>query len=328
MVRIGKAEIIVKTLNNRKIIPILLSLMMILIAIPSLAATDETPVLLGTTENFAVLTGSTITNTGTTTISGDAGADVGLAPGTSITGAAGPAPDFITLLDGGLYYTGTDPVAVQAKTDLVDAYDDAAGRTPVTTTETELGGKILIPGVYHAASGTFGITGTLTLDAQGDPNGVFIFLMDMTLTTASDSVVSIINSALYCRVFWKVGSSATLGTNSTFVGHIFAYDSITATTGAYINGQLLARTGAVTLDSNTIINVICATLPTPTPTATVTATATLPTATIRVQTIPLPKTGDNSGNTSWLSLLTISAGALLIVTGIIRYSHRQQKMKP
>ncbi len=140
MVRIGKAEIIVKTLNNRKIIPILLSLM-ILIAIPSLAATDETPVLLGTTENFAVLAGSTITNTGTTTISGDAGADVGLAPGTSITGAAGPAPDFITLLDGGLYYTGTDPVAVQAKTDLVDAYDDAAGRTPVTTTELSLAAK-------------------------------------------------------------------------------------------------------------------------------------------------------------------------------------------
>ncbi len=308
-----------KTSSRRKIIPGLLSLSLILIPIPSLAA--QAPVMLGTTVNFAVLAGSAITNTGTTTISGDAGADVGIYPGTAITGK-GPGANQI-LLTGGVFHE-TDAVAQQAKIDLVTAYNDAAGRTPVTTIPTELGGQILTPGVYHAASGTFEITGTLTLNAQGDPDGVFIFLMDSTLTTASNSVVSIINSARYCRIFWKVGSSATLGTNSYFVGHILADASITATTGAEINGQLLARF-AVTLDSNIIINGYCGPYPTPTPTSAPTPT---PTATTSVTAVPIPRTSDDSGNASWLGLLALSAGALLIVTGIIQHAHRQRKMKP
>jgi uncharacterized repeat protein (TIGR01451 family) len=150
-----------------------------------------------------------------------------------------------------------DAVAIQAQSDLVAAYDDAAGRTPVTRISTELGGKTLKPGVYDSASGTFHITGTLTLDAEGDPNAVFVFKTVSTLITASGSRVNLVNSARYCRIFWKVGSSATLGTTSRFVGHIFALTSITVNTGATVQGQLLARNGAVTLHANTITNGLC-----------------------------------------------------------------------
>jgi len=121
----------------------------------------------------------------------------------------------------------------------------------------------LTPGVYNSISGTFQITGTLTLDAQGDPSAVFIFQTASTLVTASSSSVSLINSALPCKVFWKVGSSATLGTDSQFVGHLFALTSITANTGAVIRGQLLARNGSVTLDHNTITNNVCTITPLP-----------------------------------------------------------------
>lgn len=217
-----------------------------ILALPGVAAAAQAPVDLGTTENFAVLAGSTITNVGATTITGD----VGLHPGTAFTGQSS------VTLNGALHLT--DAVALQAKDDLVGAYNDAAGRTPVTRIPTELGGTTLKPGVYDSASGTFQITGTLTLDADGDPDGVFIFLTSSTLNTASNSRVSVINSARFCRVFWKVGSSATLGTDSHFVGHIFALTSISAKTGATVEGQLLARNGAVTLENNTITNGLCA----------------------------------------------------------------------
>jgi hypothetical protein len=150
-----------------------------------------------------------------------------------------------------------DSLASIAKDDLVTAYNDAADRTPVTTIPTELGGTTLAPGVYDSADGTFQITGPLTLDAQGDPDAVFIFKTASTLITASGSSIGLINNARPCRIFWQVGSSATLGTNSHFVGHIFALTSITAQTGATIQGQLLARNGAVTLDRNIVTNVLC-----------------------------------------------------------------------
>jgi hypothetical protein len=118
----------------------------------------------------------------------------------------------------------------------------------------------LKPGVYDSESGTFQITGTLTLDAQGDPDGVFVFLTESTLITAPDSSVALLNSARFCRIFWQVGSSATLGTNSHFVGHIFAMQSIAAQNGATVQGQLLARNGAITLERNTITNGLCATV--------------------------------------------------------------------
>jgi hypothetical protein len=256
-----------KTLRKIPNVSLLLTLFLaILLAAPATATAALPTVDLGTTSSFAVLAGSTITNTGPTTITGD----VGLHPGTAFTGQSS------VTLNGALHLA--DAVALQAKNDLVTAYNDAAGRTPVTRIATELGGKTLKSGVYDSADGTFEITGTLTLDAEGDPNAVFVFKTASTLITASGSGVSLLNGARFCRIFWKVGSSATLGTDSHFVGHIFAYASITATTGATVQGQLLAMTGAVTLDTNTIINGICAdTTPTTSPPTTSPPTTSPPT---------------------------------------------------
>ncbi|MDD2481090.1 MAG: ice-binding family protein [Lutispora sp.] len=240
-----------KKLSKMRSISMLLTLtLMVMVAVPTMVMADLQPTVdLGTTSSFAVLAGSTITNTGSTTINGDAGGNVGLHPGTVFTGQASATVSGAVYLD--------DATALQAKVDLVSAYDDAAGRTPVITIPTELGGTTLTPGVYDSASGTFQITGTLTLDAEGDPDGVFVFKTASTLITASDSNVDLINGARYCRSFWQVGSSATLGVNSHFVGHIFALISITADSGATVQGQLLARNGAVTLNNNTITNGIC-----------------------------------------------------------------------
>ncbi|MCE5285938.1 MAG: DUF3494 domain-containing protein [Pelosinus sp.] len=203
---------------------------------------------LGTAANFAILAGSGITNTGPTTIKGD----VGTFPTTTETG-------FSTVTIIGTNHAG-DAVTQGAKTDLVTAYNDAASRIPVTTVSGDIGGQTLAPGFYNSSS-SLGITGTLTLNAQGDPNAVFIFQIGSTLTTASSSSVVLINGAKACNIFWQVGSSATLGTGSTFQGTILALTSITATTGAVVNGRLLARNGAVTLDTNAVTVTICA--PTP-----------------------------------------------------------------
>ena len=195
--------------------------------------------------------------------------------------------------------------------------------------------------MYDSADGTFEITGTLTLNALGDPDGVFIFLTDSTLITAASSVVAVENGARFCRVFWRVGSSATLGASSTFVGHILAMTSITANTSATIQGQLLARNGAVTLQSNTIINGFCGLSPTPTPGGPATPTPTVttlslplatptatPTLTPTITVITLPQTGDTGGNSLWLGLLAVAAGALLLALGIVQYRHRQRRTKP
>jgi hypothetical protein len=222
-----------------------------MMALPAASSAAQPTVGLGTTSTFAVLAGSTITDTGSTVISGNAGGDVGLYPGTSFPGQA-----HVTLT-GAVHLA--DTIASVAEDDLVTAYNDAAGRIPVHTIPTELGGSTLAPGVYDSQSGTFQITGTLTLDAEGDPDAVFIFKTASTLITASYSSINLINDARPCRIFWQVGSSATLGTYSHCVGHIFALTSITANTAATVVGQLLARNGAVTLDTNTITNVLCST---------------------------------------------------------------------
>ena len=280
-----------KTLKEMRHVPLLLTLLLaFLLAVPATAMAAQPTVNLGTTSSFAVLAGSTITNTGPTTINGDAGGNVGLYPGTSFTGQAQ------VTLSGTVHLA--DSVARVAKDDLVTAYDDAAGRTPVTRIPTELGGTTLTPGVYDSADGTFQITGTLTLDAQGDPNGVFIFKTASTLITASDSNVNLINEARYCRTFWKVGSSATLGTGSHFVGHIFALTSITANTGATVQGQLLARNGAVTLDTNTITNGICATVTTTSTTSTSSTTSTTSPGSSTSTTAPGSSTTSTSSTTS------------------------------
>lgn len=230
------------------------------------ASNAETPVGLGSTTNFAVLAGSGITNTGPTTVSGSAGGDIGSSPTGTFTGDT-----LVTTT--GTKYTAVDSVVTAAQTALTTAYNDAAGRTSTGTVSADLGGQTLVSGVYTSAS-SLALTGNLVLDGAGDPNAVFIFQAGSTLTTASASSVSFINGAQACNVFWQVGSSATFGTSSSFAGHVLALTSITATTGATFNGQLLARNGAVTLDTNTITNNVCAAAPTPTVTATETATPT------------------------------------------------------
>lgn len=245
-----------KTLRGKKSAPLALIVLVIMIlSVPIMTMAAQPTVNLGTTSTFAVLAGSAITNTGTTVINGSAGGDVGLSPGTAFTGSTSAT------VSGAIHLA--DAAASLAKSDLVVAYDDAVGRLPVTRIPTELGGTTLTPGVYDSADGTFQITGTLTLNAEGDPDGVFVFKTASTLITAGSSNVVLRDGARYCRTFWSVGSSATLGTNSHFVGHIFAMESITANTGATIQGQLLARNGAVTLDSNTITNGVCDTVTAP-----------------------------------------------------------------
>jgi hypothetical protein len=152
----------------------------------------------------------------------------------------------------GINHAG-DATTQAAKNDLVAAYNAAAGQAVTQTVATELGSTTKGPGVYNSAAGTFTITGTLTLDGQGDPNAVFIFQAASTLITAASSNVVLINGAQASNVFWQVGSSATLGTSSNLLGTVLALTSITATTSATVSGRLLARNGAVTLDTNSIL---------------------------------------------------------------------------
>jgi ice-binding like protein len=207
---------------------------------------------LGTADSFAVLAGSTVTNTGASVISGD----LGVSPGTAATGFP-PG----TVSAGTVH--GADAVAQQAQRDLVIAYNDAAGRSSTGTISADLAGSTLTPGVYTSAS-SLGLSGALTLDAQGNPNAVFVFQAGSTLTTGSGSRVLLIGGAQACNVFWQVGSSATIGTGSAFIGNVLALTSISLTTGATLNGRALARNGAVTLDTNTITKAACAP-PTSTP---------------------------------------------------------------
>jgi len=160
-----------------------------------------------------------------------------------------------------------DAAALQAKNDLVAAYNAAAGRPTTATVPVELGGTTKTPGVYDSPAGTFGITGTVTLDAQGDPNAVFIFKAASTLITASASSVNLVNGARSCNVFWQVGSSATLGTYSILRGNVLALASITVTTGVTVDGRALARDAAVTLDTATITRATCVQPPVPTTTS-------------------------------------------------------------
>ena len=263
----------------------------------------------GTTTGFAVLAGTTVTNTGPTTISGSAGGDVGLFPGSSFTGST-------TVTMSGVPHLA-DAVANTAQTDLVTAFNDISAPTATIRATPELASQIVTPGTYATTAGTFANSGNLVLDAQGDASAVFIFQAASTLITSAGSNMTLANGAQACNVYWKVGSSATLGTNSTFIGKIMALTSITAESGASIQGQLLARTGAVNLNANVISNTSCVT-PTPTPTPVVTPTPT-PTPTPVVTPTPTPKpvgtvTGGKLPKTSspWYNLLALGAGLILL----------------
>lgn len=207
------------------------------LGLPSGAAAQ----LLGTAQGFAVLGGSTVTNTGPTVVTGA----LGVWPGLAVTGF----PPGVVI---GSIHMG-DAVAQQAQSDVTTAYNVLAGLAPTQNLSgTDLGGLTLTPGVYFFDSSAF-LTGTLTLDAQGDPNAEFVFQMGSTLITASNSAVNTINAASGCNVYWQVGSSATLGTQTAFEGNILALASITLNTQATImDGRALARNGAVTMDSNVI----------------------------------------------------------------------------
>jgi type VI secretion system secreted protein VgrG len=190
---------------------------------------------------FSVLGGSTVTNTGATTVNGD----LGVSPGSAVTGFP---PGIVT---GGTIHAA-DAVAAQAQTDLTTLYNSLAGMACNTDLSgQDLGGMTLTPGVY-CFSTSAQLTGTLTLDAQGNSGALFIFKIGSTLTTASASSVLLINGASSCNVFWQVGSSATLGTGTALRGSIVALTSITLNTAASVQGKALARNGAVTLDTNNV----------------------------------------------------------------------------
>ena len=198
-------------------------------------------ITLGSAQSFAVLGGQTVTNTGSTTITGD----VGVWPGSAMT-------DQVDISLSGAFHV-SDAVAQLAQSDLTSAYIDLAGR-PVTSTLTgqDLGGMSLAPGVYFFSS-LAQLTGTLTLDFGSTPNADFVFQIGSGLTTASNASVIVLNAGSTGAVFWQVGSSATLGTGTAFEGNIVALTSIWLGTGATIGcGRALARNGEVTMDTNTI----------------------------------------------------------------------------
>jgi hypothetical protein len=204
-------------------------------------AAGQASVNLGAAANFGVLAGTTVTNTGLTNVIGD----LGVSPGNAVTGFP---PGTVT----GTEHIN-DTTAAQAQTDLTTAYNDLAGRTGATLVSGNIGGQTLTPGLYKSTSSLEISSGDLTLDAQGNASAIFIFQIASTLTTTTDRKVILTGSTNAFNVFWQVGSSATIGTNSTFKGNILAYASITVTSGATLEGRALARTGAVTLDTNSVI---------------------------------------------------------------------------
>jgi hypothetical protein len=165
------------------------------------ASAAPAPVALGTAGAFAVLAGTTVTSAETVAGASTVNGDLGVSPGTAVTG-------FPPATLNGTLHAGDVPAA-GAHTDLATAYAYAAARSPATTIPADLGGTTLDPGVYQAAAASIAITGTVTLDAQGDPKAVFILQAGSTLITAAKSQVILANGAQACNVFWSVGSSAT-----------------------------------------------------------------------------------------------------------------------
>jgi type VI secretion system secreted protein VgrG len=257
---------------------------------------------LGTAANYSVLAATTVTNTGNSILD----RSLGLSPGSSVTGfppGIVNAPGVIDV---------ANAVALQGQSDLTVAYNNAAGRTVNTVVAGDLVGLTLVGGVYAGASqAPLSLTGTLTLDGENNPDSVFIFQTDSTLITASGSNVSMINGAQECNVFWQVGSSATLGSGSTFVGNILALTSITVETNVTVQGRALARTAAVTLDDDTFNQPSCAQAP-PGTTSTTSTTASGGVSTTGTSGV-LPLTGWSMSSTLFVALIAITLGAVVVV---------------
>ncbi len=208
------------------------------------AQSGPQPVRLGAADRFALLAGGTVTNTGPTAITGDLGAGLavlGFPPGT-VTGST---------------HAG-DAAAQRAAADLAGAYDDLAGRPASATLPPDLGGRTLGRGVHRAGAAPVGLSGRLTLDAQGDQGAVFVLQVPSTLVTARGSSVRLVNGAQACNVFWQVSGAATLGTRSAFQGTLLAATAISAEDGAAVHGRLLSR-GAVTSSNATVTRPACST---------------------------------------------------------------------
>lgn len=275
------------------------------------AAAAVPNVLLGTAADYAVLGGAMVSNTGNSTLDGS----LGVSPGSAITGF----PPGLVLAP--WVIDTTNAAAAQAQSDLTIAYVDAAGRSVDATTAADLGGLNLQPGVYATSDhGALQLTGTLTLDGMGDPGSVFIFQTDSSLITASASSVVLINGAQECNIYWQVGSSATLGTGSVFVGNILALTAITVNNGVTVHGRALARNAAVTLDNDVFTRPSCAQAPPVT--TTVAGATTVPgggsttlvggesSTSVRSR---IPSTGGHIGSQVAVATATAVAGAACIL---------------
>ncbi len=220
----------------------------VLLAVATADAAIVPTIDLGTAEDFSVLGGETVTNTGDSVLANS----VGVSPGTAIVGFP---PGVVQ--PPGTIEAGT-PLAAQAQAASTAAYLDAFGRPLNETVTSELTGLTLVGGVYAGPSKSpLSLSGTLTLNGEGNPNSVFIFQTDSTLITGPGSTVILINGAQPCNVFWQVGSSATLGIGSTFVGNILALTTITMEDSVTVQGRALAQTGEVTLINDTFTSVPC-----------------------------------------------------------------------
>jgi hypothetical protein len=267
----------------------------------SLAGAAEAPGL-GDADGFAVLAGSGVTNAGLTVVDGNLGA----CPTSTVTGFP----------PGVVNGTIADTAACgSAQSALTTAYDEVAARTPTTAygVPTDLGGLTLTTGVYNSPT-SLGVTGTLALDAQGDPNALFVFQAGSTVITATGSEVSLLNGAQACNVFWQVGSSATIGVDSTLVGTMLVHTSITANGGAMVQGRLLARGGAVTLDSNTVTAPTCA--PATGGSLSLAQTPTAGTALIEGTAVALPVTSVTDTRDGTVRNWTVTATVSDLVSGV------------
>ncbi|MEY2523651.1 MAG: hypothetical protein QOJ66_2216 [Ilumatobacteraceae bacterium] len=289
---------------RRLAIPVLAASATMLVIMGNSASAGIVPTVgLATAGNFSVLGGTTVTNTGPSIL----GQSLGLSPGTATPGF----PPGMVLPPGTI--EAANAVSLQAQADLTTAYVDAAGRSvEFTQANPDLVGLTLAPGVYAgSAKAPLSLSGQLVLDGQGNNAAVFIFQTDSTLITSSASSILLINGASECNVFWQVGSSATLGTGSQFVGNILALTSISVQTGVTVQGRALARNGAVTLDNDVFTQPSCvgSTLTAPTTTTVAAATTTTP----AVTNVTLPGTGHDLGPTPYLGALALVLGACALL---------------